>query len=112
MPGVSAAFWPWGNSMAVNATTTSQTIANTASSVPGLLVTNRSTTSPAWISWGFSSGISAAFPDPAVTSGSQGLEVPPNTQIALRVENSNAPYIAVVLLSGTAIITIAPGDGM
>lgn len=104
------AYLPQGNSLCVNASTTSVAM-NPAVIVSSLLVTNRSTTSPLWVSWGTSSSVVAAFPIPGDPVGSQGIEVCPGMQVSIGT-NGQSPWVAVVLLSGTGLVTITPGDGL
>lgn len=103
-------FLPSGNGLAVNASTSSTAVAIPIA-VPSLVVTNRSTSSPAWITWNASSVPTAAFPVAGNTTGSFGMEIPPGAQTSIGVNGGNA-FVAVVLLSGTGVVTIVPGDGV
>jgi hypothetical protein len=40
-----------------------------------------------------------------------GMEVPPGAQVTIGVNGANA-FVAVVLLSGTGVVTIVPGEGL
>jgi hypothetical protein len=103
------AFLPYGNGLAVNASTTSTGVTMLPTST--IVVTNRSTTSPAWVSWNGSTMPTAAFPPAGDPTGTQGMEVAPGAQVSIGVNGANV-NTAVVLLSGTGIVTIVPGDGV
>ena len=103
------AFLPYGNGLAVNASTTSTGV--TMSPTTTLVVTNRSTSSPAWVAWSSSAMPTAAFPAPGDPTGTQGMEVAPGAQVSIGVNGANI-NTAVVLLSGTGIVTFVPGDGL
>lgn len=102
-------FLPQGNGLAVNASTTSAGAAMAPSS--SLVVTNRSLTSPAWVTWSPSSMPTAVFPTAGDPAGQLGMEIPPGAQVSIGVNGGNA-FVAGVLLSGTGIITFVPGDGI
>lgn len=102
-------FSPRGNAVAVNASTTSAGIAIPVVTC-ALLVTNRSTTASAWVSWGAALP-TAVFPTPGDTVGVQGLEITPGSQVTISV-NGTAGFVAAVLQSGTGVVSFVPGDGL
>lgn len=102
-------FLPQGNGLAVNASTTSAGAAMVPSS--SLVVTNRSLTSPAWVTWSPSSMPTAVFPSAGDPAGQLGMEIPPGAQVSIGVNGGDA-FVAVVLLSGSGIVTFVPGDGV
>lgn len=101
-------FLPQGNGLAINASTSSVAVAMTP--ISDLVITNRSTTSPAWVTWNASTAPTAVFPTPGDPTGVPGVEVPPGAQVSYGVNGANA-FVAVVLLSGTGVVTIVPGVG-
>lgn len=103
-------FLPFGNGVSISASTVSNSI-GPLSPAPSVVVTNRSTTSPAWITWSPSPSPVAAFPVANSLTGAPGMEVAPGAQVSISTNGQNA-YCAVVLLSGTGIVTIVPGNGV
>lgn len=103
-------FLPRGNGVAINASTTSNGV-----QVPtpncSMVVTNRSTTSPAWVTWNQNALPTAAFPIPGDTTGTFGMEVAPGAQVSISVNGTNN-YVAVVLLSGTGVVSVVSGTGV
>jgi hypothetical protein len=102
-------FLPYGNSVSINASTSSVAVSMTSSTA--IVVTNRSTSSPAFVTWSGASSPSAAFPLPGDPTGSFGMEVCPGAQVTIGVNGQNS-YVAVVLLSGTGIVTVVSGEGL
>jgi hypothetical protein len=102
-------FLPNGNCLAVNASTSSVAVAMGPSI--SIVVTNRSISSPAFVTWNASSAPTAAFPTPGDTTGVLGMEVSPGAQVTIGVNGANA-FVAVVLLSGTGVVTLVPGEGL
>lgn len=103
------AFVPQGNGVSINASTVSTSIQMPAMST-AMCVTNRSTTSPAWVAWG-TTAPTAVFPVAGATAGSPGMEVAPGAQVSISCNFQNT-FVAAVLLSGTGVISFVPGDGL
>lgn len=101
-------FQPACNGVALATSTSSNTIQVGTQSTT-LCLTNRSS-SPAWATWGMQP-ITATFPTPGDTSGQWGIEIPPMAQLTVSVGFIGA-YVSAVLLSGTGVMTIVPGDGL
>jgi hypothetical protein len=102
-------FQPACNGVAI-ATSTTSSSAQVATQAPALVLTNRSSSS-AWVTWTAAPAPVAAFPSPGDPNGSWGMEMPPMTQLSVSVGYVGA-YVAAVLLSGTGVLTIVPGDGL
>lgn len=103
-------FLPFGNGVSINASTTSSGTGPLAPA-PSLVITNRSTASPAWVTWNPTAVPTAVFPAAGDPVGAFGVEVAPGAQVSIGANGQNA-YVAVVLLSGTGIVTIVPGTGV
>ncbi len=103
-------FLPFGNGVSVGASTTS-TGAGPMPPSPSLVITNRSTASPAWVTWSPSSVPTAVFPAAGDSVGAFGVEVAPGAQVSIGTNGQNA-YVSVVLLTGTGIVTLVPGTGV
>jgi len=102
-------FLPYGNCLAINASTSSVAVAmNPATAI---VVTNRSISSPAFVTWNASTAPTAVFPTPGDPTGVFGMEVAPGAQVTIGVNGANA-FVAVALLSGTGVVTIVSGEGL
>ena len=53
----------------------------------------------------------AVFPNAGDPVGAFGVEVAPGAQVSVGTNGQNT-YVAVVLLTGTGIVTIVPGTGV
>lgn len=104
-------FWPETNSLSFAASTTSTVFANPNPAYDCMLFTNMAS-DYAFVTWGATSGITAAFPVAGNTTGSFGVVIPPGAQISLRQPSSGAQYLAAVLLSGTGNVVFCCGDGV
>lgn len=103
-------FLPRGNGVAINASTTSNGVQLPTPNC-SMVVTNRSTTSPAWITWDPNSMPTAAFPTPGDPAGTFGMEVAPGAQVSISVNGANN-YVAVILLTGVGVISVISGTGV
>jgi hypothetical protein len=101
-------FTPQGSGVSINASTTSTGVVF-FTPVTALAVTNRSETSPVWITWHVDDMPTAVFPSPE--NPSFGMEIAPGAQVSIGVNGANM-YVAVVLLSGIGVVTIVPGTGL
>ena len=102
-------FLPQGNAVAISASTTSNGIAMPYTGTT-ICITNRSRGN-AWLTWSATSLPIAVFPTPGDAVGTLGIEIPPGVQVTIGTQNA-AAYVAVVLDSGTGVVSIVPGDGL
>lgn len=103
----SNAFLPQGSTQALSTSTTSASVAMTPAISTTICVTNRSS-SNAWVTWGLTAP-TAVFP--VAGTPQFGLEVPAGVQVTIGTQGQ-AAFVAAILLSGTGIMTITPGDGL
>lgn len=75
---------------------------------PAIVVTNEATTN-AWITWGLTNAIVAAFP---TATPQFGMEVVAGAQVSIGT-NGQAAFVAVILRgAGTGNVVITAGDGV